>query len=67
MINQLWDTTDPYRSIYFAHGENRELVNREHREIVEAARTRDKAKVVRLLATHRKNAIKGLRRVLVQD
>jgi DNA-binding GntR family transcriptional regulator len=67
MIKQLWDTTDPYRSIYFAHGENRELVQKEHREIVDAARAQDTAKLTRLLATHRRNAIKGLRGVLVED
>jgi hypothetical protein len=42
-------------------GENRELVNKEHRDIVDTARARDKTKVVRLLATHRKKAIKGWR------
>lgn len=66
LIRQLWDTTDPYRSIYFADAEHRELVSKEHREIFEAAQAGNAVHVVKMMATHRKNAIKGLQKLLAQ-
>ncbi|WP_064745162.1 GntR family transcriptional regulator [Pseudonocardia acaciae] len=65
IIRQLWDTTDPYRSLYFVKPLNRESVNSEHAEILEACRQRDAALVVRLLDVHRGHAIEDLR--LVDD
>jgi DNA-binding GntR family transcriptional regulator len=61
MIRQLWDTTDPYRSLYFVKPLNRETVNSEHAEILEACRARDVDLVVQLLHVHRSHAVEELR------
>lgn len=60
LIRQLWDATDPYRSVYFADAEHRELVNTEHRAIYEAAEAHDPKAVVKMMRTHRANAVAGL-------
>lgn len=60
LIHQLWDVSSPYRSHYFAGKENRERLQREHREILRAAVARDTEKVVELLEVHRENAIAEL-------
>lgn len=61
MIRHLWDTTDPYRSLYFVKPLNRETVNSEHAQILEACRARDVKLVVRLLDEHRSHAVEDLR------
>ncbi|WP_219420156.1 GntR family transcriptional regulator [Pseudonocardia nigra] len=61
MIRHLWDTTDPYRSLYFVKPLNRETMNSEHAEILEACRARDVDLVVRLLNVHRNHAVDDLR------
>lgn len=60
LIHQLWDVSSPYRSHYFADKENREILQKEHREILRAAAAGDTEKVVELLDVHRENAIAKL-------
>lgn len=67
MVRQLWDSTDPYRSLYYTEEVNRKTVDREHRDIVAAARERDTEQVVLLLDEHRDHAITRLRQVLGAD
>lgn len=57
LIRQLWDATDAYRSVYFAEAPNREQVEREHREILEAVRTRDLQATLAHLHAHRDHAV----------
>ena len=61
LITQLWDTTDPYRSLYFVKPLNRETVNSEHAEILDACGQRDAVQVLRLLDIHRQHAVDDLR------
>jgi DNA-binding GntR family transcriptional regulator len=64
LIRQLWDDTDPYRSVYFGEREHRDLVNAEHRGILEAVDAGDTDSVVHLLMEHRVHAVESLRRLL---
>lgn len=64
IIRNLWDSSDAYRSLYFTAPENREAVNREHREILVAVVSSDVNKVVRLLQVHRDNALQEIRKLL---
>jgi len=64
IIRNLWDASDPYRSLYFTDLENRTTVNREHFEILDAVANSDTHKVVRLLRVHRNNALNELRKLL---
>jgi DNA-binding GntR family transcriptional regulator len=64
IIKQLWDSSDPYRSLYFAEPVHRDTVDREHRQICEAARQRDGESLVRLLGEHRSHAIAELKKIL---
>lgn len=61
MIRRLWDTTDPYRSLYFQRPLNRETVNAEHALIYNACAARDVDKVVELLEVHRSHTAEDLR------
>lgn len=67
MIRQLWDSTDAYRSIYFADSDHRDVVNDEHALIITAAEAGDIETVLKLMATHRKNAVHELREVLANS
>jgi DNA-binding GntR family transcriptional regulator len=67
MIRQLWDSSDPYRSLYFADPAHRDVVDDEHRDICEVARRRDTEGLVRLLDEHRSHAIEGLKQVLARS
>lgn len=60
IIRNLWDASDAYRSLYFIASENRVLINREHREILNAVESRDEKTVVRLLQIHQDNTLKEL-------
>lgn len=64
LVRQLWDATDPYRSLYYGDQANRELVDRQHRQILAAAQQRDTDLVVRLLDEHRGHAIVQFDRIL---
>jgi DNA-binding GntR family transcriptional regulator len=65
-IRQLWDMTDPYRSVYFADASNRKLVNKEHREILEAAKSGRTRVCVEAMRRHRRNAVKRLQNLLLE-
>lgn len=64
IIRQLWDSSEPYRSLYYAEPDNRTVVSQEHAGIVEAARNRQADLLVELLDEHRSHAITRLRKVL---
>jgi DNA-binding GntR family transcriptional regulator len=64
IIRQLWDDTDPYRSVYFGERQHRDLVNEEHRGILDAVDAGDAESVVGLLMEHRVHAVESLRRLL---
>jgi len=64
IIRNLWDASDPYRSLYFIDLENRATVNREHLQILEAVTNSDTDKAIDLLRTHRNNALEALRPLL---
>jgi DNA-binding GntR family transcriptional regulator len=64
IIRQLWDDTDPYRSVYFGERQHRDLVNEEHRGILDAVDAGDAETVVQLLMEHRVHAVESLRRLL---
>lgn len=65
-IRILWDTTEPYRSLFFNEHEHRIRVNEEHREIIAAARSRDVNKTVRLLNVHRDGTVRELAELLTR-
>ncbi len=64
LIRQLWDSTDAYRSVYFADEHNREQVRQEHRAILDAVRTRDPERTLAMLHLHRENAVQRVTDVL---
>jgi DNA-binding GntR family transcriptional regulator len=64
IIRQLWDSTDPYRSVYFGHERHRKTVRQEHRAILKAVRKRDIEGLVRELTEHRRHAVESLRAIL---
>jgi DNA-binding GntR family transcriptional regulator len=64
IIRQLWDSTDPYRSIYFGDAKHRGTVRNEHREILKAVVHADAEQVVQHLNEHRQHAVESLRVVL---
>ena len=60
MIRVLWESTDRYRSVYFATPANRRRVNAEHRAIFAAIRRGDAADAVELSRRHRNHALDAL-------
>jgi DNA-binding GntR family transcriptional regulator len=64
IIRQLWDSTDPYRSVYFGHEQHRKTVRQEHRAILGAVRNRNADELVRELTEHRLHAVESLRTIL---
>lgn len=67
LVRQLWDATDPYRSLYYADETNQVTVDRQHRQILAAARDGDTDLVVRLLDEHRAHAIARFDAILGPD
>ena len=65
-IRMLWDSTDPYRSLYFADARHRRLVNDEHAMILEAVCDTDIDCAIKLLRQHRDNAIASLGTILAE-
>ncbi|WP_347350445.1 GntR family transcriptional regulator [Intrasporangium sp.] len=61
MIRRLWDTTDPYRSLYFQKPLTRQSANAEHELILEACAARDVERVVALHELHRSHTVEDLR------
>lgn len=64
IIRQLWDSSDPYRSLYYVSNEHRDDVDKEHRQILRAARRRDAERLVKLMDQHRDHAIAELKKML---
>jgi DNA-binding GntR family transcriptional regulator len=60
IIRVLWESTDRYRSLYFAGPQHRRRVNQEHRAILSAIRAHDTETAVQLLRTHREHALTAL-------
>ncbi|MDT0202482.1 GntR family transcriptional regulator [Nocardioides sp. AE5] len=64
IIKGLWDTTDPYRSLYFTDARSRDAVDSEHRQILKAILSGDTDQVISLLAEHRQGTIGSLTNLL---
>lgn len=64
IIRQLWDSTDPYRSVYYGDERSRKLVHTEHRDILDAVREHDADRLVQCLDAHRKHAVESLTSIL---
>ena len=60
ILTQLWDSTDVYRSVYFAATGSMELVAREHAGMLDALRARDADEVNRWQDLHRDHALVSL-------
>lgn len=58
---QLWETTDPYRRLYFTRPVTRDNVNAEHELIYQACEARNVDRVVSLLQQHRQHAVDDLK------
>lgn len=64
LVRLLWDATDAYRAVYYGHEENRRRVDREHREMVAAARAGDAEALIRLHDDHRRATVEALRPIV---
>lgn len=60
IVQQLWETTDPYRRLYFTRPITRDNVNAEHQVIYDACAARDVDRAVTLLTEHRHHAVEDL-------
>lgn len=67
MIRVLWDSTDRYRSVYYASSEHRRRVNAEHRAIMTAVANGEAETAASLLREHRHHALDALCRSLRSD
>ncbi|MBN9010445.1 MAG: GntR family transcriptional regulator [Rhizobiales bacterium] len=65
ILAQLWDSSDPYRSMYFSNPEHLRIMEAEHEAIWKAVVARDEKLLLRLLEEHRAHAVPALRKVLV--
>jgi DNA-binding GntR family transcriptional regulator len=59
-IGLLWNSTDPFRSLYYMSDEHRTLVNSEHRLVFKAVSAGEVAEAIGHLDAHRRNAINAL-------
>lgn len=59
-IQTAWSRTRPYRAVLYNPPEQRRRINRVHREIVDALRSRDADEVIRLHEIHRDEALQKL-------
>jgi DNA-binding GntR family transcriptional regulator len=64
MIRVLWESTDRYRSVYYASAAHRRRVNTEHRAIMSAVAAGDAERAATLLREHRHHALEALCRSL---
>ncbi|MFG3040814.1 GntR family transcriptional regulator [Streptomyces sp. NPDC048330] len=67
LVTTLWDSTDAYRSLYYADRPHRDQAVHEHRAVLSALRAGDTDTVVRHLDDHRAHAVAALREVLDTD
>ena len=63
-IRILWDTTEPYRAMYFNESDHRRKVNEEHQAILSSARRGDPVETVQLLSAHRTDTVVDLGQLL---
>jgi DNA-binding GntR family transcriptional regulator len=66
-LRQLWDSTDVYRSVYFAASSNRARVADEHAELLRALRERNGELAVSVQAAHRDHSVAAVRAALSRD
>jgi DNA-binding GntR family transcriptional regulator len=67
MIRILWDSTDRYRSFYYASPQHRRRVNTEHRAIAAAVGRGESDLAIRLSREHREHALEALRLALSEQ
>lgn len=63
ILGQLWETTDPYRRLYFTRPITRANVNAEHAQIYEACAAHDVERALQLLDEHRDHAVQDLKAI----
>lgn len=66
-IRILWEMTEPYRSLYIADATHRQLVNDEHKAILDAVRERSVNDVIKLLREHRDNTMDTVKAILTDE
>jgi DNA-binding GntR family transcriptional regulator len=64
VIRLLWESTDPYRALYYNLPDERIVTIRAHTRILEADRNRDPDRLVTELDHHRGRALELLRTIL---
>lgn len=64
LIRQLWESTEPYRALYYNLSEERRSSVAAHERIMAALRDHDPERLVAELDAHRERALTVLRRVL---
>jgi len=64
IVRVLWESTDRYRSLYFATPQHRRRVNSEHRAIMAAVARGDAGTAVELMREHRGHTLEALCRAL---
>ena len=66
LLNQLWDATDVYRTLYFQSDVNRHRVSAEHAEMLAALRNLDAGKLIDLHDAHREHSVESARQQLAR-
>ena len=66
LIRLLWDSTEPYRALYYNSPEERQRSLAAHDRIIAAVTARDLEQALVELDAHRERALEVLRRVLAQ-
>lgn len=64
LIRMLWESTEPYRALYYNAPEERRAADEAHERIVEAVRDGDADRLVDELDAHRARALQTLERIL---
>jgi DNA-binding GntR family transcriptional regulator len=68
ILNQLWDTTDPYRTLYAdSYSLDRNVVNSEHEQILAAIEKRDVDSAIDLLDAHQRHSKERVTQALASD
>jgi DNA-binding GntR family transcriptional regulator len=64
LIRQLWDSTEPYRALYYNSRLERQRSLAAHERILAALREKDADQLIAALDEHRERALSVLRKVL---
>ncbi|MGV9796609.1 GntR family transcriptional regulator [Mycobacterium sp. NPDC003449] len=67
LVSQLWDQSNPYRFRHFGEVANREISQREHRLMLDAARAGDTERLIKLSDQHRAHAVPTLKRTIGRE